>query len=242
MSGRRNTVVAIGIVSLAAAVTSGWIASRPTAVVSDARRGTVQTTAEKPSTTTTAQANEQVDEEPQPQPVPRTQALRDLLIDAGPEGYVELTSGAGPSGDFDLESFVRQSATPELDRAVLSENQFRRGHVRSWQRLFADGPHRIVASVFEFDDVSHAVVFLLHKRDRTIAEDGGERIQVESGIGVRFVHRVDGNDVYGYTVAFHEGNRVYYLGALYPSEQPPEEIRALEARQRELLARSADQT
>jgi hypothetical protein len=122
------------------------------------------------------------------------------------------------------------------------ENHFLRGHVRSWQRPAADGPHRVVASVLEFEDVNHAVVFLIHKRDQTIEQDGGERFPVESGVGVRFVHRVDGDDVYSYTVAFHDGNLVYYLGAFYPSEQPPDEIRALESRQRELMARGTDKT
>jgi hypothetical protein len=256
VSGQRNTVVAIGIASLSAALASGWIASRPTTAVSDVRRAAVRAPAEEKATgekpaedtpaaatpTTTVAANDKAPDTPKPLTAQRPQELRDLLIATGPEGFVELSSDAGPAGEFDLESFVQHSENPELDRAALTENRFRRGYVRSWQRLFSDGPRRIVASVFEFEDVHHAVVYLIHKRDQAIAEDGGERFPVESGVGVRFVHRVDGTDVHGYTIAFHQDNLVYYLGALYPSEQPADEIRALETRQRELLARSADDT
>lgn len=238
MSGQRNTVLAIGIASVAAALASGWVASRPTTQVKPAR-GDVTRAPSSATPTTSAPVEDPAEEHTQPK-APRPQVLGDLLIDTAPEGFVEISPESGPTGPFDLESFVQHSDNPELDRAVLSENQFLRGHVRSWQRLAADGPHRIVASVFEFEDVSQAVVFMIHKREQTIAEDGGVRFPVESGIGVRFVHRIDGAPVHGYTVAFHEGNLVFYIGALYPSEQPHDEILAFETRQRELLDRSSD--
>jgi hypothetical protein len=229
VSSSRKTILAFGVASVMAALASGWAASRPSAPVKRAPEPEVVRSPSKGKPVVPAP------EEPAPPQTPRTQALSELLIDSAPEGFVELGPDSGPAGSFDLESFVQRSDNPDVDRAVLTENRFLRGYARSWQRSTAEGPHRIVASVFEFENVSQAVVFLIHKREQTIREDSGERFPVEAGIGVRFVHRIEDGSVHGYTVAFHDGARVFYLGALYPSEQPADEIRALEARQRELL-------
>jgi hypothetical protein len=230
VSGSRKTILAFGVASVMAALASGWAASRPSAPLKPAAEPEVVRSPSKGKPVVPAPA-----EGPAPPQTPQPQALSELLIDSASEGFVELAPDAGPAGSFDLESFVQHSDNPDVDRAVLTENRFLRGHARSWQRSTAEGPHRIVASVFEFENESQAVVFLIHKREQTIREDNGERFPVEAGIGVRFVHRIDDQSVHGYTVAFHDGARVFYLGALYPSEQPADEIRALEARQRELL-------
>jgi hypothetical protein len=166
--------------------------------------------------------------------------LSDLLIDTPPAGFVELTADAGPNGAFDLEKLLQHSENPERDRALFSQHSFKQGFARSWEKLTPEGPHRIVVSVFEFADVSKAVIFLIDKREQTLSDEGGERLAVESGMGVRYVHRVGDELVHSYDVAFHDGARVFYLGAFYPNAHPADEIRALEARQREQLDRGAD--
>jgi hypothetical protein len=228
----RRTVLAVGLAAVVGAASSGWLASRPNATVTPARREVVRSaTRDVPSSAPLPEDGAE------PQRL-RTRALGDLLLDSAPPGFVEVPSSSGPAGAFDLETLVARSDHPERERAVLSENRFVRGYARSWQMDAGDGPHRIVASVFEFEDVSHAVVFLMEKREETIAEDAGDRFPVQAGIGLRFAHDVDDGIVHGYTVAFHEDNLVFYLGALYPSEQPPDEVLALEARQRARLEQS----
>ena len=172
-------------------------------------------------------------------PVARPRPLAELLIDTVPKGFVELGRESAPSGPFDLETFLSHSDNPQRDRALLSDNHFVRGQVRSWQRPGASGTERMVASVFEFEGASDAVTFLLRKQDQTLAEEGAVAFPVTGGIGLRYVHRTGEGLVHAYTIAFHSDNQLFYLGAFYSTEQPPDEILAMEARQRERIAPSA---
>jgi hypothetical protein len=163
----------------------------------------------------------------------------EALIADAPAGFVELTPATGPAGAFDLETFLRWSEDPAHDRALLDANHFVRGHVRSWLR---PGPReaRMVAAVFDFESASDAVSFMLRKKEQTIAEDGGVEFTVKGGTGLRYVHRASDGLVHGYVIAFHVDERLFFLGAFYPNEQPPDEILAMEDRQRARFAAGAN--
>ena len=157
--------------------------------------------------------------------VPAGPPLPTLLVDVAPHGYVELEAGSGPSGAFDLEGFARASRHPGEDRAVLSQNGFRQGFVRSWERPGAEGPSRLVASVFEFADPVGARALDAYESDRVMREDGGVTFPVEGGSGLRFVHREGDLTVHGYSVTLPRDNGLlFYFGALYSTPQPPDEV------------------
>jgi hypothetical protein len=234
---RRAEWLAICVAFAITASVSGWVASRPPQPVhrtgaTDANDRSRGDAVRSPATPTTTNSTT-------PSPTGTagggSVALSELVVDTAPPGFTELGPGVGPSGPFDAEAFVRLSATPEYDRALLSGSRFRSGYARSWQAIGAGGPRRIVASVFEFEQASDAVVVLMRKREQTVMEYGGVEFPVASGIGLRFVHHEGGQRTYGYTVAFHHENLLFYLGAMYPSAQPPDEILEIEARQRERL-------
>jgi hypothetical protein len=156
---------------------------------------------------------------------PSRPPLRNLLVDAAPQGYVELASGSGPSGAFDLDAFARSSPHPGEDRAVLSQNGFRQGFVRSWEKAGATGPSRLVASVFEFADPTGARALDTYESGRVVSEDGGVAFPVAGGSGLRFVHREGDQTVHGYSVTLHgDDGLLFYLGALYSTPQPPDEV------------------
>jgi hypothetical protein len=156
---------------------------------------------------------------------PNRPTLPTLLVDVAPHGYVELRSGAGPSGAFDLEAFASASKHPGEDRAVLSQNGFRRGFVRSWEKPGTTGPSRLVASVFEFGDPIGARALADYETFRVAKEDGGVAFPVDGGSGLRFVHRQGAQAVHGYSVTLHrDDGLLFYFGALYAAPQPPDEV------------------
>ena len=160
--------------------------------------------------------------------VPARAALPQLLVDAAPRGYVELRAGSGPSGAFDLDGFARSSRNPGEDRAVLSQNGFRQGYVRSWEKSGTGGPSRLVASVFEFAHPTGARALDAYEHGRVMQEDGGVAFPVDGGTGLRFVHREGGLTVHGYSVTFHrDDGLLFYFGALYPTPHPPDEVLAV---------------
>jgi hypothetical protein len=156
---------------------------------------------------------------------PARPALPQLLVDVAPRGYVELRPGSGPSGAFDLEGFARASRHPGEDRAVLSQTGFRQGYVRSWEKSGADGPSRLVASVFEFAHPTGAQALDDYESGRVIREDGGVPFPVDGGSGLRFVHREGDQTVHGYSVTLRrDDGLLFYFGALYPTPHPPDEV------------------
>jgi hypothetical protein len=162
---------------------------------------------------------------PTASPVPTRPALAKLLVDVAPPGYVELTSGSGPSGAFDLEAFARASTHPVEDRAVLSQNGFRQGFVRSWEKSGANGTSRLVASVFEFADPLGAVALADYEGGRVVKEDAGVSFPVEGGSGLRFVHRQGDQTVWGYSVTLRrDEGLLFYVGALYSTPQSADEV------------------
>lgn len=167
-----------------------------------------------------------------PEPVPSPPvALSSLLVDAVPAGYVALSPPAGPSGQFDLDAFVRSSRHPELDRAVLSHNGFRRGFARSWMKSGAAGPSTFVASVFEFTDAEGAHAVIEYESGLLIREEGAAPIPVAGGRGLQFVHREHDQTVYGYDVTLSRDGLVFYFGAFYSAPQPPDEVLQIARRQ-----------
>jgi hypothetical protein len=169
--------------------------------------------------------------EGEPVPSPPV-ALSSLLVDAVPEGYVALSPRAGPSGLFDLDTFVRSSTHPELDRAVFSENGFRQGFARSWTKSDPAGASTFVASVFEFTNAEGARAVVGYESGRSVQEDGAAPIPVPGGSGLQFVHREYDRTVHGYTVTLSRDGLVFYFGAFYSTPQPPDEV--LQVAQRQL--------
>ena len=157
--------------------------------------------------------------------VPTRPALAKLLVDVAPHGYVELSSGSGPSGAFDLEAFARASKHPDEDRAVLAQNGFRQGYVRSWEKSGANGTSRLVASVFEFANPLGAAALAEYEGGRVVKEDAGVSFPVDGGSGLRFIHRQGDQIVWGYSVTLHrDDGLLFYVGALYSTPQPADEV------------------
>jgi hypothetical protein len=166
--------------------------------------------------------------------------LAQLLVDAAPQGYVELSPRSGPSGAFNLTSFTRASWHPGQDRAVLSQNGFRQGFVRSWEKPGASGPSRLVASVFEFSDPTGARALADYETFLVAKEDGGVPFPVDGGSGLSFVHREGSQTVHGYSVTLGgDDGLLFYFGALYSTAQPPDEVLLVARRQLELLRQPA---
>jgi hypothetical protein len=165
--------------------------------------------------------------------------LQDLVVGNAPAGYAQLQADAGPNGTFDLNAFVRWSNHPDEDRAALASNGFLRGFVRSWKRpASAGGAAQIVASVFEFQTESGAQGMRAYENARTVKDDGGNAFPVPGASGLHFVHNAGGAPVYGYTVTFRQqGTRLFYLTALYLTDQSPDEVLAMAQRQLDLLKR-----
>ena len=173
-------------------------------------------------------------------PAPARPALPQLLVDAVPQGYVELSPRSGPSGAFNLTSFTRASWHPGQDRAVLSQNGFRQGFVRSWEKPGANGPSRLVASVFEFSDPTGARALADYETFLVAKEDGGVPFPVDGGSGLSFVHRDGNQTVHGYSVTLGgDDGLLFYFGALYSTPQPPDEVLLVARRQLELLRQPA---
>jgi hypothetical protein len=123
---------------------------------------------------------------------------------------------------------------------VLSQNGFRQGFVRSWEKPGPGGPSRLVASVFEFSDPNGARALADYESSLVVKEDGGVAFPVAGGTGLRFVHREGNQTVHGYSVTFGGGDGLlFYFGALYSTPQPPDEVLLVSQQQLELLRRSA---
>lgn len=168
--------------------------------------------------------------------VPARPALGQLLVSVAPQGYAELSSSSGPSGAFDLEAFARASQHPGEDRAVLSQNGFRQGFVRSWEKSAANGTSRIVASVFEFANPLGAVALADYEGGRVVKEDAGVSFPVDGGSGLRFVHRQGSQTVWGYSVTLRrDDGLLFYVSALYSTPQPADEVLLVARTQLELL-------
>jgi hypothetical protein len=168
--------------------------------------------------------------------VPTRPALAQLLVGVAPHGYVELSSGSGPNGAFDLEAFARASKHPGEDRAVLAQNGFRQGYVRSWERSGATGSSRIVASVFEFANPIGASALADYEGGRVVKEDAGVPFPVDGGTGLRFVHSQGNQAVFGYSVTLRrDDGLLFYVGALYSTPQPSDEVLLVARTQLELL-------
>ena len=123
---------------------------------------------------------------------------------------------------------------------MLSQNGFRQGFVRSWEKPGANGPSRIVASVFEFSDPTGARALADYETGLVVKEDGGVAFPVVGGTGLRFVHREGNQTVHGYSVTLGgDDGLLFYFGALYSTPQPPDEVLLVARRQLELLRQPA---
>jgi hypothetical protein len=144
---------------------------------------------------------------------------------------VELERGSGPSGPFDLPTFLRSSVDAAHDGAMFSASGFITGFARSWQRQEPQGPAHMVAAVFEFGSDDGAASVLAYETQKTLTRDDGVTIDVPGGSGmrlIRFIHKTGTGAVYGYDVTFRiPRGRLVYLVTAYPTARPPDEIRQL---------------
>ena len=171
---------------------------------------------------------------------PARPALAELLVDVAPRGYVELSPRSGPSGAFDIVSFTRTSPHPLQDRMVLAQSGFQQGFVRSWEKPGANGPSRLVASVFEFAGPAGARALAEYESGLVVKEDAGVAFPVDSGTGLRFVHRQGNQTIYGYSVTLGRGDGLlFYFGALSTTPQPPDEVLLVARQQLERLQQPA---
>ena len=132
----------------------------------------------------------------------------------------DRTAAASPPG-----SFTRTSPHPLQDRLVLTQNRFQQGFVRSWEKPGANGPNRLVVSVFEFADPTGARAVADYERGLVMKEDAGVPFPVAGGTGLRFVHRQGNQTIHGYSITFgRDDGLLFYLGALYSTPQPPDEV------------------
>ena len=56
-------------------------------------------------------------------------------------------------------------------------------------------------------------------------EDAGVPFPVVGGTGLRFVHRQGNETIHGYSITLgRDDGLLFYLGALYSTPQPPDEV------------------
>jgi hypothetical protein len=169
-------------------------------------------------------------------PARSVRPLSDLLVDVAPAGYRQLSADVGPSGPFDLDTFVRASRHPADDRVVLSQNGFRQGFARSWAKAGPDGTSTFIVSVFQFDDVRGARALVDHESVRSIRDDGAVAMPVPVGAGLKLVHRDGDQTLHGYAVSIpRDDGLLFYVAAFYPSPQAPDEVLDVARRQLERL-------
>jgi ABC-type multidrug transport system fused ATPase/permease subunit len=171
-----------------------------------------------------------------PAPLATTLPLNDLLVDAPPAGYAQLSAGQGPQGAFDLAGFLRYSEQTSADMVTFSAHGFAAGFVRSWERAVPRGSARILAAVFEFHSGEGAAAVQDYETTRAL-QAGGTLFAVSGATGLRFAQGTGAQRVYGYSATFlKSGGLLFYLTAIYRDDEPPAEILGLVRAQQAWLA------
>jgi hypothetical protein len=167
--------------------------------------------------------------------------MSDVLVDVPPVGFHSVAAGVGPNGPFDLQGLLQFSEDPAADRLAFEQSGFVTGYARTWEND-AQPPGRIIASVLEFSTAAGADAVEEYQSLRTIQKDAGTPIVIPGARALHFVHRSADPGVapvYGYAVTIRSGeNRLYYLTALYPTDEPAAEITEL-TRQQQLRLNAA---